>query len=228
MDINFNSTQFDVVDDSFQSFLVDGAKFTPNEEYPIIEKEMVPEDPPLQIMPFDKALNYRGDLKNTYICSYSPDKTFERIRKNPKKYVSFFKRTAGIIGFDFSIHSDMPVVKQKSQINDNLSLTYYYGKQDIPVIPNVRCGSDKLLSEFLCAIPEKSIIAIGTHGFIKTKHEQAEWYCFIEEIIKQLSPSHIVVYGTLRGINLNEFHTTDFVFYDSWIDRKRKQVPYVY
>ena len=83
-------------------------------------------------MPFSKAITYRGDLHDTFIGFYSPDDTFERVRRNPKRYLSFFKRTAGIIGPDFSIHSDMPIIKQKSQINDNLSLTYYYGSQGIP------------------------------------------------------------------------------------------------
>lgn len=43
----------------------------------------------------------------------------------------------------------MPIIKQKSQMNDNLYLTYYYGKQEIRVITNIRCGIDDLLPEFL-------------------------------------------------------------------------------
>lgn len=56
-----------IVEDSFQAFLVDGANFTKNEEYPIIENWMIPELPPKKIMPFDKALNYHGDLSDVYI-----------------------------------------------------------------------------------------------------------------------------------------------------------------
>ena len=59
------------------------------------------------------------------------------------------------------------MIMQKSQIYDNLSLTYFYGTNGIPVIPNIRCGDDDLLPEFLEAIPKKSMIAIGTHGFCK-------------------------------------------------------------
>ena len=119
-------------------------------------------------MHFSKAITYRGDLHDTFICFFSPDKSFERVRRNPKRYLSFFKRTAGIIGFDYSIHSDMPVIKQKAQMNDNLSLTYYYGSNGISVIPNLRCGIDDLLPEFLSALPKRSVVAVGTHGFIKT------------------------------------------------------------
>ena len=67
----------DKVEDSFQAFLVDGANFTKNEEYPIIENWMIPNNPPIKIMPFDKALNYRGDLSDVFVCTYARDCTFE-------------------------------------------------------------------------------------------------------------------------------------------------------
>lgn len=160
-----------------------------------------------------KAITYHGDLSNTFISFYSPDSTFERIRKNPKRYISFFKKTAGIIGPDFSIHSDMPVVKQKAQINDNLSLAYYYGSKGIPLIPNLRCGIDELLPEFLSAIPRHTLVAIGTHGFIKQKQEQCEWYCFIETFCKVLQPTGIIVYGSLHNKMFDELKNTIHSFF---------------
>lgn len=224
--LNFNNTNLRanrLVEDSFQAFLVEGAKFTTNEEYPIIPIEYISSSIPLDIMPFNKAINYQGDLSKTFICFFSPDASFERVRRNPQRYVNFFKRTAGIIGFDFSIHSDMQLIKQKAQINDNLSLSYYFGTKGIPIIPNLRCGIDELLPEFLSAIPKNSIVAIGTHGFVKGKQEQYEWYCFIERIIDELHPSTIVVYGTLNSKIFEELkQTCNFAFFDSWIDKRRK------
>lgn len=212
-----------IIRDSFQAFLVDGANFTENEEYPIIEEWMIPTIPPNRIITFSEAINYRGDLSNYYVCFYAQDETFERIRKNPKKYNSFFKRCAGLIGFDFSIHSDMPIIKQKSQMNDNLCLTYYYGKQGNKVIPNLRCGVDELLPEFLAAIPKHSLVAVGTYGFIKEKHQKVEWYCFIENIVNELEPSGIIVYGSLTKDIVDDFgNVTNFYLYDSWSVRRRK------
>lgn len=213
------------VPDSFQAYLVEGATFTKNEEYPILKKEMISKDIPQQIMPFNKAITYRGDLSNTFICFYSPDATFERVRKKPKRYLNFFKRTAGIIGFDFSIHSDMQIVKQKQQMNDNLSLTYFYANHGIPVIPNIRCGIDELIPEFLETIPKNSIIAIGTHGFIKTKVEKYERFCFLETILKELNPSKILVYGPLKDDIFEIYKKSDlFIFYEPWITKRFKEV----
>ena len=214
-----------IVTDSFQAFLVDDANFTEVEEYPIIEDWMIPTIPPKQILTFNEAIAYKGDLSETYVCFYAQDPTFERVRRNPKKYVDFFKKCAGIIGFDFSIHTDMPIIKQKSQMNDNLSLTYYYGKQGIRVIPNIRCGFDDLLPEFLSSIPKNSLIAIGTYGFIKETYKKYEWFCFLDEIIRTLNPSGIIVYGTLNGELFDSLKKkTKFYYYDSWSTRRRKEL----
>lgn len=214
----------DVVEDSFQAFLVEGANFTDLEEYPKIENWMIPEVPPKKIMPFDKALNFQGDLSDVYVCTYARDCTFERVRRNPKKYLHFFKRCAGLIGFDFSIHSDMPIIKQKSQMNDNLSLSFYFGREGVKIIPNIRYGADELADEFLSAIPKHSLIAIGTHGFIKEIPQKAEWYCFLEKVLKDLEPLGIIVYGKLSGKVFNDFEDKcNFIYYEPWIYSNRKK-----
>lgn len=223
MNTNKKTNTVEVVPDSFQSFLVNGANFTDREEYPIITQRFVSSAIPQKIMPFNKAITFRGDLHDTFISFYSPDETFERVRRTPKRYLSFFQRTAGLIGPDFSIHSDMPLIKQKSQINDNLSLTYYYGSQGIPIIPNLRCGTDELLPEFLAAIPCHRLVAIGTHGFVHQKHEQCEWYCFIESFCEKLKPAGIIVYGTLRNKMFEELKNSyPFFFYEPWICQRAK------
>lgn len=211
------------VPDSFQAYLVEGAKFTRVEEYPVISCEFIPTEVPKRIMPFHKAINYHGNLSETYICTYSPDETFERIRRNPRRYLGFFKRTAGLIGFDFSIHTDINLIKQKAQMNDNLSLTYFFGAQGNKVIPNIRCGVDELLPDFLSAIPRKTLIAVGTHGFIKYKYEKYEWYCFLEKVLAALEPSGVIVYGSLKAPIFNDLKkSTAFYCYEPWITERRK------
>ncbi len=211
--------------DSFQAFLVEGAKFTDIEEYPIIEKEMVSKTIPFKVMPFFKAITYRGDLSETFIYFYSPDKTFERVRRNPQKYLNFFKRCGGIIGFDFSVHTDMPIIKQKSQLNDNLALTFYYGKKGVPIIPNCRGGSEIINNEYFNALPKKTYVALGVHGFIKLKHQKQEWIWRIGTLIKKLEPKGIIVLGHLPVKIIDIFkNDVDFYFFDTIIDERNKEV----
>ena len=213
------------VPDEFHAFLVKDAKFTNEEEYPILREDMIPSTAPKRIIPFEKGITSHADLHDTFICTFSPDRTFKRIKSNPKRYIDFFKRTAGLIGFDYSIHSDMPIIKQKSQINDNLSLTYFYGNLGIPIIPNIRCGIDDLLPEFLQAIPKKCMVSIGTHGFIKHKYEKYEWYCFLNQIIPVIQPTKLIVYGSLKGKLFDTIREqTEIVEYEPWSTSRRKGV----
>lgn len=74
------------VEDSFGAYLVEGAEFTRIDEYPIIKIENISKKPPIKIMPFHKAINYKGSLKDFYICFYERDILFKRVIKDPKIY----------------------------------------------------------------------------------------------------------------------------------------------
>ena len=82
----------------------------------------------------------------------------------------------------------------KSQIYLKLATTYYYGKQGIKVIPNVRLGSSETLS-CLDAFPKHSLIAVGTHGFTHRKDNRTIFAEQIKIVVDRLEPIGICVYG---------------------------------
>jgi hypothetical protein len=213
------------VKDNFQAFLVEDANFVGKEEYPMIEKWMISEDPPQKIIPFNK-INEVKNIDEYYICFYCRDEDFSRVKRNPWQYVKVFKRSKGIIGFDFSVHTDMPLIKQKSQINDNLSLTYFYGKAGVNVIPNIRYGVDDTKEDFIKAIPKGSLIAFGTYGFIKSIDEQNVWFIVLLDMIKQLRPSGIIIYGSLPSDLKNWIYLNgvQLYIYPSYMDTRMKEV----
>ena len=214
-----------IIEDSFQAFLVDGANFTKEEEYPIIREDMIPNNPPTKVMPFFKAINFRGDLSDYVIYFYSPDGVFERIRRNPRKYLSFFKRCKGIIGFDYSVHTDMPLVKQKAQLNDNLSLSFYYANNSIPLYPNCRGGSDCLNDEYLNAFPQHTYIALGVHGFVQLKEQKYERRARIDTIIKKLKPKGLIIIGHLPQDIIDDYkNLVEFHIFDSFIEERSREV----
>ena len=83
---------------------------------------------------------------------------------------------------------------KKSQIYLNLATTYYYGKQGIKVIPNVRLGSSETLS-CLDAFPKHSLIAVGTRGFTHRKDNRTIFAEQIKIVVDRLEPIGICVYG---------------------------------
>lgn len=212
------------VRDDFKAFLVDGANYTTVEQYPIIEDWMVPEIEEIRIIPFNK-IDKVSHLENYYICFYCRDKDFTKVLNNPKKYLSMFRRARGLIGFDFSVYEDMPIVKQKSQMNDNLSLTFFYGIRNINIIPNVRYGIKPTRDEFLAAIPKRSTIAVGSYGCVRSNEEKATFRDFLAYMLPILEPSTVVVYGAMPedvfGKFIDQYH---FIQCPAYIEEEMREV----
>ncbi|MCI5453217.1 DUF4417 domain-containing protein [bacterium] len=134
------------------------------------------------------------DPSNTGMCFYCSDPAFQLILGNPKAYVEKLRTYGAVVGLDPSPYDNMPLTVQKSQIYLNLATTYYYGKQGIKVIPNVRLGSPETLS-CLDAFPKHSLIAVGTHGFTHHKDNRTIFAEQIKIVVDRLEPIGICVYG---------------------------------
>ena len=57
------------VKDIYGAFLVEGADFVGGEDYPKIERWMVPKSPPIKVIPFDKMGEFTN-LSDYFICFY--------------------------------------------------------------------------------------------------------------------------------------------------------------
>lgn len=211
------------VKDNFHAFLVKEATFTPNEEYPILKREFISNEIPKKIIPFDKSKEIKmKDRKNYYVCFYCADETFNKTYTYPKKYLNYLSTFAGVITQDWSIHEDLPIIKQKENMNKNLEIAYYYGSNGLSIIPNIRVGTDRIKEEYYKTIPKHSTIAIGTYGFIKSIKEQENFDAFIEDIIHYLEPHDIIVYGAMPKRVFDKYikYGIRFHQYDPYITTK--------
>lgn len=179
--------------DVYLAYLIDGARRTETDEFPIIEEWMVATEPPKEVIQWDR----RCDVTNaseTAISFYCTDPGFQPILGNPQKYVDKLKQYQCVVGLDASPYDNMPLVVQKSQIYLNLGITYYYGSLGIKIIPNVRLGDNRTLSS-LEAYPRHTLIAIGTHGFTKRLDNRHLFAEQVKIIVDKLEPTGICVYG---------------------------------
>lgn len=184
------------VKDNFHANLVKNASFTKKEEYPIIKREFISTEIPKKIIPFDKSKEVKN-RKDYYVCFYCLDEKFNKTYSYPKKYLEYLSTFAGVITQDWSVYEDMPIIKQKENMNKNLEMAYYYGCNGLNIIPNIRPGADCTKEEYYSAFPSNTIVSIGTYGFIKSIKEQDNYDAFVEDLIYYLSPSDIIVYGSL-------------------------------
>lgn len=179
--------------DVYLAYLIDGARRTKTDGFPIIEEWMVSTEPPNEIFQWDRRQDVT-DPSKTGISFYCNDPAFQPVLANPKAYTEKFRQYGTIVGLDASPYDNMPLWVQKSQIGLNIGITYYYGSQGIKIIPNIRIGNNETLSS-LEAYPHHTLIALGTNGFV---HKLSNRYKFAEQVQKVvdvLEPSGVCVYG---------------------------------
>lgn len=179
--------------DVYLAYLIEDARRTEPDGFPIIEEWMVAKTPPKELIQWDRRRDVT-DPTNTGMCFYCTDPNFQPILGNPKAYTEKLSKYGLIVGLDASPFDNMPLVVQKSQIYLNLATTFFYGKQGLKIVPNVRLGSMATVSS-LAAYPKSTLISIGTHGFT---HRKANRVIFIQQlklVVDELEPSGILVYG---------------------------------
>lgn len=180
--------------DVYLAKIIEGARFT-DDGYPIIEKWMVATEPPKELSQW----NCRSKVNNpstTGMSFYCTDQYFQPVISNPDLYLDKLSKYQVVIGLDASPYDNMPPIVQCSQIYVNLAVTYYYGRQGIKIIPNVRLGHVKTYSS-LDAYPKETLISIGTNGFVNDKNNRKIFEEQLRIIIDKLNPSGIIVYGTI-------------------------------
>lgn len=179
--------------DTYLAYLIKGARLTEPDGFPIIEDWMVTDIIPEELFQWDRRRDITNP-SNSGISFYCQDVGFTGVLSNPKNYVDILKKYQVVIGPDASPYTDMPLVVQKSQIFLNLSITYYWATEGIPIIPNIRVGDMRTMNS-LDAYPKHTLIAIGTNGFIKSKENRTFFAEQVKIIVQKLEPTGILVYG---------------------------------
>lgn len=106
----------------------------------------------------------------------------------------------------------------------NRAIGFYLQKQGIPIIPNIR-WSDKDSYDFcFLGVPKKSIVAVSTHGCIRNKQQKRFFKDGLEEMIKQLEPSNVIVHGHMPEEVFNDYmKATQFHRYPSLFEETHQK-----
>lgn len=176
--------------DVFNAFLVEESNYAGVFEIPVIKPNY---DIPRKLISFSKCKSSKAC--DMWVHFYEDDYLFERIWRNPKKYLPILKKYDGVILPDFSIYRDMPLVMQLWNIYRSRAIGIWLQENGIKVIPNIRYGDKRTYKCSTDGIPHKSVIAVGTHGTLKDKDDRCYFVNGLDWVVKRIRPVAIVVYG---------------------------------
>ena len=145
---------------------------------------------------------------DAYVCFYIDDYKFDGPRgiwHDWRHAIKVLRHFAGVITPDFSTYQDFPeAIKIHATYRMRL-YGYWLGKNGLPVINNVRWGTEETFDYCFEGIPKNSIVSIGTVGGGPRKlinRDRFETGLFA--MVKELCPRTIVVYGSAKGACFDE------------------------
>jgi len=218
-----------IVDDGFNSELVETAQFAGIHEIPVLKSpnEIII---PSSLIPFSQISKSADNAE--FVHFYEHDIKFRDILTSTGEYLEKLKRFAGVISPDCSLYHDMPLVLQFTNTYMNRAVGYFLQQHGIYVIPSVRWGDERSYTSEYCGekvsflgVPKNSIISIGTYGCIRSKEDKYYFKAGLEAMLEELMPQVVLVYGSMPKSVFGCFDAyTKFHQYPDWISQKRKKV----
>ena len=202
--------------DVFKAKDLTEAQFSVPYNFPLFKKT---DALPQKLIPFDKISNAKEEDYDAFVHFFLPDVSFERIWKNPQKYIRQLKKFAGCILPDFSLCYDFPYPLQLFNCYRNRVLGFILTSNSIPVIMNVSFA-DFCTYDFCCnGIEPGGLIATGSLGTIKNLENRATFITGLKYVIRCLKPCDLLIYGTATEDIIEICHNSNtelHVFTPKW------------
>lgn len=210
-----------IFDDGFQSYLTEGAEFVGEAGIPVLldmDNVQIPRD----MVSFGKASKCKN--RRQYIHFYMHDKAFSSVLTATSKYLNLVKTFDGIISPDCSMAIGQSRCLQEANTYMNRAVGYFFQRQGVPVIPNIRWSDESSFDFCFLGVPKNSIVCVSTHGCIHTK-DQRKMFCLgLEAMIAEISPRVILVHGYMPDDIFGDFQEkAEFVRYPSEFERTHRK-----
>lgn len=155
--------------------------------------------------------------KNVGIHFYLDDYQFERLWNKPEEYVDILKQYECILSPDFSLYMDMPMPMKIWNIYRSRLIGQYYQSQGIKVIPTLSWAEEETFEFCFEGIPKGSIVSISTIGVKKNKEALKIWKAGVDELIRRIEPSTILIYG---GKLDYDYGNIEVIYYENQVTER--------
>lgn len=124
------------------------------------------------------------------------DYQFERVWKEPNKYIPYLQQYKYVIAPDFSLYVDHPKAVQIFNHYRKQWCARYWQDHGVNVIPCI-CWSDESSFEWCFdGTPKNSTVCVSTvGGFGNHGCDKEAWLRGYEQMHRQLNPSHVIIFG---------------------------------
>lgn len=192
--------------DIWNAYMCEGATFS---KRGIPHCPTTADDLPQEIILWDEAVRLYRSMRAqgsdsfthpAFVAFYLDDYKFDGPRgiwHNGKHALEVLRHFAGVITPDFSTYQDFPDPIKIHNTYRMRVMGYWFGKEGLAVINNVRWGTPETWDYCWDGIPKNSIVCIGTAGGSPRRlADRSRFEAGIKEMTRRLSPRVVLVYGS--------------------------------
>lgn len=191
-----------IFDDGFQAYLTEGAELDGEPGIPML-LDMGNTQIPRDLLSFGKALSCRNHRQ--YVHFYMHDREFSRVLTATTRYLDLIKTYDGIITPDCSMAIGQAPCLQQANTYMNRAVGYFFQKQGVPVIPNIRWSDESSFAYCFLGVPKHSIVCVSTHGCIRNRQQRKLFRTGLEAMIYELKPRAVLVHGYMPDDIFGDF-----------------------
>lgn len=206
--------------DVFKAGLVSGARFSARYELPMVRKT---EFKPTEAIQFGKACRPR-DYKQ-WVHFYAHDYKFERVWKDPARYLDMLKRFEGVITPDFSVYRSMPLSMQIWNVYRNRALAYWMQSNGIDIVHNLRWGDERSYDFAFEGLEQGGSVAVSTYGCVRDKLDKYYFKKGLARMVKVVRPDTIVCFSYTPEDIFGEYRAAgiEIVTIDNYYEMAKKK-----
>lgn len=138
------------------------------------------------------------------------DYQFERVWNRPEEYLGLLRRFDCVVCPDFSVYLDMPYPMKLWNLYRSRALGNWWAREGITVVPNVTWSGLDSLDYCFEGIPRHSTIFISTVGVTRDKEARAIVKVGIEEALRRLEPTRLLLLGNDLGLDYGDVEVKRF------------------
>lgn len=126
---------------------------------------------------------------------YLDDYRFERLWKQPQRYIDVLKKFDCVLTPDFSLYTDMPLSMMIWNVYRSRLLGQMMQNSDLTVIPTVTWADPRTYDFCFDGLPKFSTLSISTIGVRRRRTALKIWQQGVDEVIRRLKPVQLLIYG---------------------------------
>lgn len=178
--------------DTFHAWMLTDAEYAGKLDMPVLSKtKLIPSG----LISFSDAMRANEKDYDKTVHFFEDDYLIERFWNRPSTYIKKLSKFEGVIGLDYSVCWDFPIIQKNYNHFRNSICTYWLQKNLPVVVPQARCELDDY-DEVLAGFPKHSSIAIGARSMVKDKKDRKKLKESVKCIVDYLEPLNLIWYGS--------------------------------